>query len=367
MMAKRVLIVMTTALGLDGISSMVLNHFKHFHADQLEYEFVIWNEAPDDLRSEIESRGGIIHTLPLRTKKPLQYYRALKRLMLERSYSIIHAQGNSSTLYLEMLAAKRAGIPNRIPHSHNSMCSYLTLHKLLKNRFSQSYTHAFACSKKAGDWLFRGPYEIVNNGIELEKFTFKSEIRDQLRSAFGLNGKKVVGHVGNYNYAKNHDFLIDIFAALVNRDDTYRLILVGAGELMETVRQKIKKLELNAYVLILGPRTDAPDLFQAMDCLVMPSRFEGLPLVLVEAQASGVPCVVSDQITQEINITDLLTYVPLEKDPEQWAGIIAGLPRQDRCRKSIEAGEKLRNAGYDIKLEARKLENRYLDLIERSQ
>ena len=158
-MVKRILIVMTTPLCFDGISAMVLNYFKQFDKNQFQYEFAHWNDVPDAIKNDIESRGGVLHKLPVRVKKPFQYYIALKRLIKERHYSIVHAHGNSSTLYIEMLAAKHAGVQIRISHSHNSMCSYVLLHKLLKPLFHKSYTNAFTCSKKDG--YFEGEKYIV--------------------------------------------------------------------------------------------------------------------------------------------------------------------------------------------------------------
>lgn len=363
-MAKNILIIMTNPLTLDGISSMVLNYFRHFNHEDLKYEFAVWNYVREDIKNEIQSKGGIIHFLPHRTRKPFQYYYALKLLMERKSYDIVHAHGNSSTLYIEMRAAKKAGISCRISHCHSSSCKNMFLHRLLKPVFDRSYTHAFACSRKAGDWLFNGPYEIINNGIELEKYAFRPKVRDNLRTTLGLNGKRVIGHVGVYNYAKNHDYLIDVFAALVKQDDDYRLMLVGAGKLMETVKEKIKKLGLEHHVLILGHRTDVPDLLQAMDYFVMPSHYEGLPVVLIEAQAAGLPCIVSSNITQEVNLTGLITYVSLEQPVETWANMIEKTLIDSRQNKSIKACKELQNAGYDINLEAKKLEKRYLSMLE---
>lgn len=363
-MTKRVLIVMTTALTLDGISAMVMNYFKHFSQRDFTYEFTAWNEVSDDIRKEIENRNGIFHKLPHRTRQPIHYYYALKKLIKENAYSIVHAHGNSSTLYIEMLAAKKAGVPVRIAHSHNSTCLHMTIHKLLKRPFMYSYTHAFACSKKAGDWLFNGQYDLINNGIELEKYSFRKEIREKVRTEIRLKGKKVIGHVGNFSYAKNHDYLINIFASLVKRDKSYFLMLVGEGGLMNSIRHKIQALGLSDNVRMFGKRKDVPDLMQAMDLFMMPSHFEGLPFVLIEAQAAGLPCVISKNITEEVNITGLLEYVSLEQPPEYWAGVIEDLPNLDRGMASAKACEDLRNAGYDIKLEAKRLEKRYLSMLE---
>jgi len=355
---------MTTPLCFDGISAMVLNYFKQFDKNQFQYEFAHWNDVPDAIKNDIESRGGVLHKLPVRVKKPFQYYIALKRLIKERHYSIVHAHGNSSTLYIEMLAAKHAGVQIRISHSHSSMCSYVLLHKLLKPLFHKSYTNAFTCSKKAGEWLFNGIYEIVNNGIDLDKYSFKSDVSVKTRNELGMNEKRISGHVGNYIYAKNHDYLIDIFAALIKKNDNYRLLLIGEGELINSIKDKVYRLGIDSYVLILGQRNDVPELLQAMDIFVMPSRYEGLPFVLIEAQAAGLPCIVSSNITREVNLTGLVSYVSLEESPECWANVIENSPQVARLHSSTKACEDLRNAGYDITLEAKKLEKQYLSMIE---
>lgn len=363
-MERRVLIIMTTPLGLDGISNMVLSYFKHFEQYQLKYELAVWNDIPEKICSEIESRGGIIHKLPHRKKNLIQYYRQLKALIRKGSYSLVHAHGNSSTLLIEMLAAKCAGVKVRIAHSHSSMCTHILAHKILKPLFTLSYTKAFACSQKAGDWLFKDPYLIIKNAIELDKFVFKFDKRQKVRKALGINDRKVIGHIGNYTFAKNHDYLIDLFAALNKLDSSYSLVLIGEGERMIDIDAKIRKYGLNDYVLMLGIREDVPDLLQAMDLFLMPSRFEGLPLVLLEAQAAGLPCIVSDNITKEANLTGLINYVSIEQPPEVWANIIKDLHYGSRSQASIQACKDLQEAGYDITLEAKKLEALYLSLIE---
>ncbi len=363
-MAVHVLIIMTTPLTLDGISSMVMNYMKHFDPQKVIYDFVVWNDVRDDIKERVEKCGRKIYKLPNRTRSPINYYYALKTLIKNDYYPIVHAHGNSSTLYIEMLAAKQAGVNVRISHCHNSTCAHMLLHRLLKWPFMHSYSHAFACSKKAGEWLFDGPFEIVTNGIELDRFSYKKHIRDKVRNELGLSGKKVIGHIGIFNIAKNHEFLIDIFANLVKRDNSYRLVLIGEGRLKNKVRDKVRKLGLNDYLLFLGSRNDVQNLLQAIDLFVMPSRYEGLPFVLIEAQAAGLPCVVSKNITEEVNITGLLKYVSLEQPPEYWANEIEKMPNIDREMASIKACEALRNAGYDIKVEAKKLENRYLSMLE---
>lgn len=361
-MGKKVLIIMTTSLGKTGISSMVLNYYKFFNKKNIKYEFVVWNDVDISILNEITKYGGVVHKLPYRLKSPVKYVRALHNLMISRKISLVHAHGNSATLYLEMYAAKKAGVKARIAHSHSSQCKYKVIHYLLKPLFSSSYTLALACSEQAGKWLFKNNYKIITNGIELDLFNYDSSMRDKIRRDLNIEDKKVIGMVGSFVSVKNHMFMLNVVSKLVLINENFILMLVGDGELRKEINQKIIDLDISKNVMILGVREDVTNLFQAMDAFVLPSFFEGLPFVAVEAQAAGLPCFISQNVSKEVKLTDLVKFISIE-DPQKWVEMINSNELVERKLESDQAEKQLRKKNYEIKEEAIKLEEIYSSLM----
>lgn len=226
-------------------------------------------------------------------------------------------------------------------------------------------THLFACSTAAGDWMFRGaPYQLFANAVDTADFSFSAEKAAKTREKLGI-GKStfVVGHVGRFWAQKNHTFLIDIFAKIVEKVPDSRLLLIGNGGRLEEIKEKVKELNLSDRVIFAGVRADIPDLMQAMSVFALPSLYEGLPVTMVEAQASGLPCVISDKVPPECILTDgLVDILPLSTDPETWAEKILEkreVPRTDR-RSEIAAH------GFDITTEAIKLQEFYINAYEQN-
>jgi len=220
-------------------------------------------------------------------------------------------------------------------------------HKILKYS-----TDLFGCSKEACEFLFGercfndNRVRIINNGIETENFVFNEEIRVKMREELGIKDSTiVVGHVGRFSYPKNHDFLIDIFKKVNEKNRNTLLLLVGDGNLREAIERKVEYLGLSNRVIFAGIRSDVADVLQAMDIFVFPSLYEGLPVTLVEAQASGLPCVISDNITKQVQITDLIHPVSLERSPEYWSKKILEVTK-DSLR--IDTSSLIRENNFDI-------------------
>ncbi|HPT77499.1 MAG TPA: glycosyltransferase family 1 protein [Candidatus Atribacteria bacterium] len=364
----RVLIIATTKFEMDGITHVILNYYRAMDKSGMQIDFAVPNELDAGLRQELEQAGSAIYRLNSRLKHPLAYIRQLSRLVRENKYDIVHAHGNSATLYLEMIAAKKGGARVRLPHSHNTTCRHKLVDKLLRPMFYKSYTHGFACGQKAGEWLFGSrPFEIINNGIDLSKYSFDAQIRENYRSQYGFAEKKVIGHVGTFNYQKNHEFLIDIFSELYKLDPSYRLLLVGDGTLKEETEQKVTALKLNDAVTFAGKTPEVPGLLQAMDMLVLPSRYEGLPLTLIEAQAACLPCFVSDVVSPEAGVTELVSYIPLEEPANKWAQIIHGAVAVDREAIRDRIHSNLTDAGYSIYNNARHMKSLYSEYLHKGK
>lgn len=360
----KILVISTTPFELNGITNVILNYYRAMDKRGMKIDFVIPNEIEDSLREEFLSNGSTVYQLCCRNRKPWEYIRKLTKLVSQNKYNIVHAHGNSCTLALELYSAKMGGAGIRISHGHSSFCKHRVIHKLLRKVFDALYTQAFACGKKSGDWLYGGKqFYIINNGIAYEKYRFNDEIRSLYRERYNLNENIVIGHIGNFYNEKNHPFLIDIFAELVRKDKKYRLMLIGEGELRPNTQKKVQELGLDSQVMFMGSSDDIPNLLQAIDIIVMPSVYEGLPLSLIEAQAAGLTCFVSDAVSTEAAITDLLQFISLEESPKDWADQIGRTIPANREELSATAVKQITEAGYSIAENAKMLKELYKLLI----
>ena len=311
-MERRVLVVNTVNMGFTGITSVIMNYVRKTYRI-IKYGFVLCGKVEKSFADELESFGSKIFLPPCsRVKKPLTYVSWLTKILVENKYDVIHVHGNSGTMYFEIHAAKKSGIPVRIAHSHSTSCKFMLAHKILKPLLNRDLTHALACSDMAGKWLFTGNYTVLPNGIDVEKFAFSQVVRDEYRKKLGLEDKLVIGHIGYMDTEKNHIFLLNVFEKLIKEHPEARLLLIGDGRLRSEIEIFIKEHNLGEYVQVLGKRSDVAQFYQCMDVFVLPSIFEGLPVTLVEAQTAGLPCVVSDTVTKQVNITNNIEYVGIQ-------------------------------------------------------
>lgn len=350
-----------TYMGRGGLETMIMNYYRHMDRSRVQFDFLVHRDFQADYDEEIESLGGKIYRIPRLIPWSPSYHSALRSFFQSHpEYRIIHVhQDCLSSVILK--DAKIAGIPVRIAHCHSSSqdknLKYLI--KLFYMRQIPRYaTQLFACGKDAGDWMFRGaPYRVINNAIASNKYTYSPQKREQMRRQLGVRQDAlVVGHVGRFNAVKNHTFLIDIFAQLKNYREDAVLLLVGDGVLRQETEKKAAACGLADSVIFTGLRSDVPELMQTMDCFLFPSLYEGLPVTLIEAQAAGLPCIVSDGVPAECAVTSLVEYLALKEDPAVWANHIRSMqnnPRHDTYQEIVEAG-------YDIKANAQWLQDYYL-------
>jgi glycosyltransferase involved in cell wall biosynthesis len=277
-------------------------------------------------------------------------------------YKIVHSHIDAMS-YLPLLAAKKANIPVRIAHSHST-----SIDKDLKYILKQFYrlginrvvTHCFACGKKAGEFLFRGrDFQVIPNAVNASDFYFDTQSRAKKRKELGLTDEFTVGHIGRFYYPKNHKFLIDVFHALTRLRPDARLVLVGNGEKESEIRDYVAKYGLTDQVYFLGSRSDVADLYQAMDVFVLPSLFEGIPLVGVEAQLSGLPCLFSDKVPDEVAFGEQVSFVSLQETPAQWANRLIAEPELTRQQRADLA----KNSHYDIQIAKKFLVGTYQSLL----
>lgn len=355
-----------------GYESLVMNLYRCIDREKLQFDFI--SSFPGVYEEEIRALGGKIHRIPFITQKgPFVYTRELDRVLREHpEYTIVHSHMDKFS-GLVMARAKKAGVPVRIAHSHNTQNEGGLAFQLVKDHYGRmvlpNATHLFACSEAAAQWMFGSKAcdaHILKNGVDPEKFSQTLSQRSAARAELELREDALVfGHVGRFTEQKNHRYLLDIFAAIHAMQPGAVLLLIGTGPLLEEMQKKAADLGLGDAVRFLGAREDIPRLLAAMDGFLFPSLHEGLPVTLVEAQASGLPVVASKAITPEVCVTDLVKQLDLADSPEVWAKAAVSFAGSVRSCRSCPL-EELRLAGYDIHDTAKKLEDFYLDLAARS-
>ena len=361
-----------TILNRGGAETMIMNYYRKIDRSKVQFDFLVHRQERGVYENEIEALGGKIFRIsPVHPKNFISYQKEISHFLGEhKEYKIIH--GNLSELgYFLYKEAKQQGVPTIICHAHNSKMS---LDLKAPFRFYWKYacrkyiTHMFSCSKHASKWLFGKKNEskaiVMYNAVDVNEFSFDSQKSGEMKERIGLVGKFVIGHVGRFNVQKNHDFLIDIFYEIKNKCDSAVLILVGQGELEKKMIQKVEKLGLQDSVVFLGSRADVNEVMQAFDVFLFPSLFEGLPVTMVEAQAAGLQCIISDTIPAEVEITNLVTFISLKKPATYWAN--ETLKYKDNYKRK-DWYEKFVNSGYDIKENAKWLQSFYLHEYHKSQ
>lgn len=360
-----------------GVEAILLNYYRHIDKNKIQFDFICDEDSNTSIIpvKEIEDMGGRVIMCPP-YQKVFKYQKFMINLFKKNKYKIVHSNINTLSVF-PLRAAKKAGVPVRIAHSHSTSNPKEWKKNLIKNilrPFSKKYANVyFACSELAGRYLFgnktfdEGKVTIINNAIDVEKFVYNEDIRKKVRNELKEKYKSkinddtlIVGHIGRFVKQKNHEFLIDIFNEIHKRKENSVLILVGQGSLQKEIEEKVNNLGLQNRVLFLGQRNDANELYHAMDVFVLPSLYEGLPVVGVEAQAAGLLCKLSNAMTKETKILDTTNFVDLNLPAEVWAEkIIEDYEKFERKNVSKE----FENNGFNIKKEAKKLEDKYYELL----
>lgn len=345
----RVLEVLTVPFGKNGITKCVMNYITRFDPSHVHCDLAVQNAPDAESVRLIESMGGQVFVLGQRNSDPINYFHRLEIVVNERKEQIVHAHGNSATLFVEMYAAKRGGAAVRIPHSHNTTCKMKLADKLLRRPFSKSYTNAAACGEAAGRWLFGDvPFLVLNNAVPAEHFYFDAKKREETRASFEIpQSAFTICHIGSFNEQKNQGFLVEAFAELLKSRPDARLLLVGDGKLRSSCEQRAAALGVKDKTVFTGAIDDVAGALSAADVFALPSFFEGLPLTLIEAQCAGLFCVVSDRVTREAVLTDLVSFCEIGS-AETFARALLKPACEDRGEVSEEAIRRVREAGYDI-------------------
>lgn len=353
-----------------GVEAVVMNYYRHIDRDKIQFDFICDDDSTRIPTEEIEKLGGKVILIPP-YQKIFNYHKTLKKVLQEGQYKIVHSHINALSVF-SLWAAKSAGVPVRIAHSHSTSNKKEWKKTLLKNilrPFSKVFaTDYFCCSELAGRWLFgnktydEGKVYLLNNAIDLEKFKYNEKVRKQKRKELNIKDNElVIGHIGRFVQQKNHEFLIEIFNEIHKQNKNTILLLAGDGPLKEEIKNKVKELGLEKNVQFLGQRNDANELYQAMDLFLFPSLYEGLGMVLIEAQCAGLPCIASIEVPQIAKISDKLVFENLKENPKKWADICLKVLNEKSIRKIFEKSLNIQN--YNIKNEAKKLKNKYSNLL----
>lgn len=350
-----------------GIESFIMSYYRRMDKSRVQFDFVsLYDKIA--FEDEILSMGGRIHRVTHYKKNPVRNYLELDRLLkTHREYEILHANMLSAAYTVPLFLAAKNKMRCVIAHAHNSgmppAVLKRTLHRINRPFLPKLATELFACSAQAGNWMFGGNptrrVEVIRNAIDAKKYAFDKTARNEVRAEFGLSDKFVLGNTARLSEQKNPLFVLDIFSALHKKAPDSALMLVGGGELLETARNKAAKIGLAQSVLFTGMRTDVERLLSAMDAFVLPSRYEGLGISALEAQASGLNGYVSDRFSRDAAVTPRLKFLDLSRPAESWAEEILS-HRKDVSRDFPL--NRIRAAGYDICTEAQTLQNKYLRL-----
>lgn len=364
----KVLIVNTTYTKRNGVTKVITNLINNMDKENLDFTYLSINPPEKELQKWLQNIGFNIVILNRSLSKSISYFNSLRKIVRDNKYDIVHAHGNSATLFLDLYAAKLGGCKNLIAHSHNSTCEEKVIHYIFKPLFNATYTLGMACSLESGRWLFGDRDFIeIKNGIELKKYRFNQTFRSKIREKYGISTKEILlGHVGLFNDQKNHAYLIQIMKMLLEMNSLYRLMLVGEGEFKNQIKETVKSLNIEDKVIFVNPTDVVHEYLSAMDCFVMPSKYEGFPLALIEAQTNGLKCFVSDVITREVNITGTVDFLRLDENKNEWINSIMTFFIEGnwaRLQKSDEAINQYSKVGYDVIDEAKKLRGIYEKIV----
>ena len=346
-----------------GIETMLMNFYRNIDRNEVQFDFLCNKSKPGDYDDEIRELGGNIYVSPgFNPLKWFKYQKFMKELFKSHpEYKIIHCQ-NEAMGFPALYAAKKANIPVRIAHSHNTTtrCDFKWPIKILyKYLLRLVSTERVACGVDAGKYLFGSEVKVIHNAIDTNRFKFNKKIRDEIRSKYGIEDKFVIGHVGRFEPQKNHEFVIRMFNEYQKVNDQTILLLIGTGSLDTKIRKLVSKLNLDNKVIFTGSISNVNEMYSAMDIFILPSFHEGLPVVGVEAQTAGLPCIFSTNVTQEIKCNQNVEFVSL-RNYAQWINAIEkykNYVREDMSKNIL-------SNGYDIKEETKDLKRYYISLIK---
>ncbi|MBQ8298757.1 MAG: glycosyltransferase family 1 protein [Clostridia bacterium] len=324
---KRILHLSGT-MNMGGQETLIMNIYRNIDRSEVQFDFVVNTEERCFFEDEIEKLGGKVYRVP-RLIHIFKHWKELSKILKENKYDVIHRHTASQVVFIDLLIAKLRNVKTRIIHSHNVSVDkkYQHLYKIFTPLINGLSTTKYACSEDAAKWLYGKrvkDFKVIYNGIDIDKFSYDEEVRKKVRSEFKIQDNiKVYGNVGRMSYQKNHMFLLDVFKNILEKDSNSVLLLCGDGEKREEIEEKAKELNIYEKVIFAGVRKDVNYMYQAMDYFVFPSLFEGLGIVLIEAQVAGLPCFIFDKRIPTISrISNNIHAFDEDADAKYWANVI---------------------------------------------
>lgn len=352
-----------TYMGRGGLETMIMNYYRNIDRNKVQFDFIVHRQFEAEYDAEILRLGGKIYRFPKLNPVSKAYIKCLDQFFKNHvEYKIVHCHLDCMSA-IPLYFAKKYNISVRIAHAHASSqdknIKYF-LKKYFMRKIPKQANHLFACSKLAGEWMFQGnDFQVITNAIDVDNYRYILEKARKVKNQLNLDNQYVIGHVGRFSAPKNHTFLLEVFFECKKINSDIKLLLVGDGEKYNEIKHKITKLGLQNDVIVTGVRNDVHELLLAMDVFVFPSLYEGLGISIVEAQASGLPCIISDCIPDDCIVTEnLVSKKSLDESPTEWANtIMRALDYQRR-----DTGNEVKKAGYSIKSAAAWLQNFYLNI-----
>lgn len=362
-----------TTLDGGGVESFLYNYYSHMNLEKIKFDAIVPGLETGYMEPNFISLNSEVFHVKRFRKRPFKQLKEIASIIKNGNYDIVHCHGYKSTIGL--VIAKIFGCKVRIIHSHmafvnENFCK--RAYRIFLTSIAKVFaTDKFACGTDAAKWLFgdkdyeAGKVTVIDNAIDLSKYAYNESVRHRLREEMNLGQDFVLGNVARLTYQKNQSFLLHLMKELVVLNPHVKLLLIGEGEDRSNLEKECRELGIENYVQFLGLRKDIPELLSAIDFFVLPSRYEGLPVVLAEIQAAGLQACVSDKITREINVTGEICYLPLDITPKEWSKRIVDLYSEKHMTDRLKSGEVMVNGKYDIMYQAEKLYELYFKLTKR--
>lgn len=325
-------------MNMGGQETFIMNLYRKIDTNKIQFDFVVHSKIRGYYDDEIENLGGKIYRITPMHKNLIKHCKELYKIFKSNKDYILHRHTCSSVIAIELFVAKIAGIKKIIVHSHSTRATNFKFLNILFKPFMNKLTNIkLACSESAGEFLFgkKQKFEIINNAIDVEKYIFNEKIRKSIREEYDATNKFIIGHVGRFDKAKNHRFILEIFEDILRKKDNSELWLIGDGVLKSEIEEIAKQKNIYQKIKFLGIKNNVNELMMGMDAFIFPSTYEGLGIVLIEAQTSGLVCTVSDRIQPEAIVTNHVNVLSLNDEIGKWSETILKTYKIER-RKSIE-------------------------------
>lgn len=353
---------MFTTLDNGGVESFLFNYYSHMNLNEIQFDFIVPGEKKGFMEDDLIKMNSNIYHINSFKSSPWRQFREICKIIKNGNYDVVHCHGYKS--FIGILAAKKMKVKGRILHSHMAF-----VQENLFQRFVRKFivflanflcTNELACGDDAAKWLFgekrfnSGKVKVINNAIDIDKYKYNLDARDRIRSELRIDKDTVLlGDVARLSYQKNQVFLLNLIKLMNSNEKKYKLVLVGNGEDEQMLKDKCSEYNISDSVIFLGIRNDIPDILCALDFFLLPSHYEGLPVVLAEVQASGLNCIVSDNVTRELKIVDNLVYASIDNSLDEWHNKIISMSNDNVDRVGI--AKKMINSKYDIRFQCEHL------------